>query len=69
MESKYLDCTELMPWVTRVIVTHSLTVGSLMSQLIGASLRENLSLGFPMKRDSNQLAKLERLARKSKFRL
>ena len=34
-----------------------------------ASTRQNLSLGFPTKRDSNQSPQLQRLARKSKFRL
>ena len=35
--------------------------------IIGASLQENLSLGFPRKRVSNQSPQLQRLARKFKF--
>ena len=34
---------------------------------IWASLRENLSAGFPTKQDSNQSNQLQRLARKLKF--
>ena len=36
---------------------------------IWASLRQNLSLGFPSKRDSNQSPQLQRLAGILKFRL
>ena len=36
---------------------------------IRASTRENLSSGFPTKRDSNQSPQLQRLARKLKFHL
>ena len=36
---------------------------------IWALLRENLSLGFPTKSDSNQPAQLQRLARKIKIRM
>ena len=37
--------------------------------IIWASSRENLSLGFPTKRVSNQSPQLQRLARKFKFHL
>ena len=37
--------------------------------LIWASTRQNLSFGFPTKRDSNQSTQLQRLARKLKLRL
>ena len=39
------------------------------SIIILAAMRENLSSGFPTKWDSNRPAKLQRLARKLKFRL
>ena len=39
------------------------------SCIIRASMQQNLSSGFPTKRDSNQSPQLQRLARKLKFRL
>ena len=47
--------------------THLLFANSKIE--IWASSRENLSSGFPTKRDSNQSPQLQRLARKKKFHL
>ena len=47
------------------VAVHSLFSGCLYL----ASPRENLSSGFPAKRDSNQSHQLQRLARKLKFHL
>ena len=41
--------------------------GTLSSVMIWASSRQNLSSGFPSKRDSNRSPQLQRLARISKF--
>ena len=52
----------------KIVTIASVGVANVASvAIIWASLRENLSSGFPSKRDSNQSPQLQRRSRKSKF--
>ena len=53
--------------ITKAIGRMDLSKSNGPSGIIWASSRQNLSSGYPTKRDSNQSPKLQRLARKLKF--
>ena len=57
-------------WMERTVSIHRHVRLSCQKLIINwASSRENLSSGFPTKRDSDRSPQIQRLARKLKFRL